>query len=158
MSYIKVTANTTGNGIFTFASPGTNTNRILLLPDADDTLSGLAASQTLTNKTLTNPTINGFTGDTSVVNLGSGQFYKDSSGKVGVGTTTPAGLLDVASRGITKASMPTGSILQVVQTVLSSTVSVTANGTEQQLTGLATSITPSSTTSKILILLNLNYC
>lgn len=47
-------------------------------------------SQTLTNKTLTNPAINGFTGDTSVINVGSGQFYKDVSGNVGINTAAPA--------------------------------------------------------------------
>lgn len=45
--------------------------------------------QTLTNKTLTNPVINGFTGDTNVVNIGSGQVYKDAAGNLGVGTSLP---------------------------------------------------------------------
>ena len=31
------------------------------------------------------------TGGTGVVNLGSGQFYKDASGNVGIGTSSPAG-------------------------------------------------------------------
>ena len=31
----------------------------------------------------------GLTGDTGVVNIGSGQLYKDTSGNVGVGTTSP---------------------------------------------------------------------
>jgi len=51
---------------------------------------GTTNSQTLTNKTLTNPVINGFTGDTSVVNIGSGQVYKDTSGNVAIGSTSPA--------------------------------------------------------------------
>jgi hypothetical protein len=49
----------------------------------------VSGTQTLTNKTLTNPAINGFTGDTSVINIGSGQLYKDASGNVGIGTSTP---------------------------------------------------------------------
>ena len=36
------------------------------------------------------------TGGTGIVNLGAGQFYKDVSGNVGLGTTTPASKLDVA--------------------------------------------------------------
>ncbi len=35
------------------------------------------------------------TGGTGVVNLGSGQFYKDASGNVGVGTSSPTQPLDV---------------------------------------------------------------
>jgi hypothetical protein len=36
--------------------------------------------------------INGFTGDTSVINIGSGQIYKDTSGNVAIGTASiPAG-------------------------------------------------------------------
>jgi hypothetical protein len=50
----------------------------------------ISGTQTLTNKTLTNPAINGFTGDTSVINIGSGQLYKDASGNVGIGTSSPA--------------------------------------------------------------------
>jgi hypothetical protein len=49
----------------------------------------VSGTQTLTNKTLTNPAINGFTGDTSVINIGSGQLYKDASGNVGIGTSSP---------------------------------------------------------------------
>ena len=55
-------------------------------------LATLTGTQTLTNKTLTNPVINGFTGDTSVINIGSGQIYKDTSGNVAIGTASiPAG-------------------------------------------------------------------
>jgi hypothetical protein len=46
-------------------------------------------TQTVTNKTLTNPVINGMTGNTAVINFGSGQFYKDASGNVGIGTSSP---------------------------------------------------------------------
>jgi hypothetical protein len=45
-----------------------------------------------------NPSYTGtLTGGTGVVNLGSGQFYKDGSGNVGIGTSSPAQKLDVAS-------------------------------------------------------------
>jgi hypothetical protein len=56
----------------------------------------VSGTQTLTNKTLTNPAINGFTGDTSVINIGSGQLYKDASGNVGIGTSSPARKLNVS--------------------------------------------------------------
>ena len=41
---------------------------------------------------LSNPVINGFTGDTSVVNIGSNQIYKDTSGNVGFGIVPTAGI------------------------------------------------------------------
>jgi hypothetical protein len=56
------------------------------LPNGD--VVGSSDSQTLTNKTLTNPTINGLTGNTAVINIGSGQVYKDTSGNILLNTTT----------------------------------------------------------------------
>jgi microcystin-dependent protein len=60
---------------------------------------------------LSNPTINGFTGDTAVINVGSGQFYKDISGNVGIGTAAPSARLDVVGGQIrqqTQANSVTG--------------------------------------------------
>jgi hypothetical protein len=77
---------------------------------------GTTDTQTLTNKTLTGAVMNGtvgattpatgafttlnytgaLTGGTGVVNLGSGQVYKDASGNVGIGTTGPTEKLQVA--------------------------------------------------------------
>lgn len=42
------------------------------------------------------------TGGTGVVNLGSGQFYKDSSGNVGIGTASPTTRLHVAGGSTTE--------------------------------------------------------
>ncbi len=61
MSKIALSSNTSGTGVFTIESLGTNTNRTLTLPDATTTLVGTDATQTLTNKTLTTPTITGGT-------------------------------------------------------------------------------------------------
>jgi hypothetical protein len=76
----------------------------------DVTLNG---TQTLTNKTLTNPTINGFTGDTSVVNIGSGQIYKDTSGNVGIGTSSPLSKLNVALSSTDTVNYYNGSRLTI---------------------------------------------
>ena len=49
------------------------------------------------------------TGGTGVVNLGSGQFYKDASGNIGVGTASPAQRLDVqAAACVSKLTSTTG--------------------------------------------------
>lgn len=57
MSSVKMQGNASGTGSITIASPNTNSNQTITLPDATDTFAVLAASQTLTNKTLTTPTI-----------------------------------------------------------------------------------------------------
>jgi len=74
----------------------------------------------------------------------------DSAGNVGIGTTTPTGLLDVASRGITKGSLPAGSVLQVVQGTHATQVATTS--TTYVTTDITASITPTSSSSKILII------
>jgi hypothetical protein len=49
-----------------------------------------------------NPSYTGtLTGGTGVVNLGSGQFYKDANGNVGIGTSSPGGKLDVTGASTT---------------------------------------------------------
>ena len=53
--------------------------------DAIDT--ALWAKVDAAGGTLTTPVINGFTGDTSAINIGSGQFVKDANGRVGIGVT-----------------------------------------------------------------------
>ena len=52
MSSIKLESNASGTGIFTIASPNSNTNRTLSIPDVTTTIVGTDAAQTLTNKTL----------------------------------------------------------------------------------------------------------
>ena len=84
------------------------------------------------------------TPDTSgVLNIQSG-----GSTKIAV---TSAG---VAVTGLSKASLPTGSVLQVVNATYS-TYTTTSSSTFAD-TGLTATITPTSATSKILVLLNVN--
>jgi hypothetical protein len=66
--------------------------------------------------------------------------------------TTLAGTLTTSSRGIAKASMPSGSVLQVVSATYSTQVSsITSTPAD---TGLTASITPTSATSKILVIVS----
>jgi hypothetical protein len=53
---------------------------------------------TLTSKTLTTPVINGFSGDSSAINIGSGQIVKDTSGNVGIGEGSPGTFFGNATR------------------------------------------------------------
>lgn len=65
---------------------------------------------------------------------------------LGTNTAVPSSKLTVAS-----SNLPTGSVLQVVQGTLGSTVTKTPGAGNVEDSGLSASITPSSTSSKILI-------
>jgi hypothetical protein len=115
-----------GGSFTTLNSSGATTLNGTTIP-ASKTLVDTDTAQTLTNKTLstgtaiTAGTINGatigattastgafttlaytgtLTGGTGVINIGSGQLYKDASGNVGIGTSSPSAKLDVSGLGI----------------------------------------------------------
>ena len=67
-------------------------------------------------------------------------------------TTSGTVLTDASS--VTRSQLPTGSVLQVVQTVKTDTATTTSLSFGD-ITGLSVSITPTSATSKILVLLTL---
>jgi hypothetical protein len=71
MSSIKLESNASGTGVFTIASPNSNTNRTLSIPDVTTTIVGTDAAQTLTNKTLGSGLVMGvsaITSSTAIVN------------------------------------------------------------------------------------------
>jgi len=72
-----------------------------------------------------------------------------SIGGTAATATNVAGSGITGSRGIPKAAMPAGTVLQVLSTVL--TTSATTTSSTMVTTGLAVSITPSSSTSKIYV-------
>jgi len=78
----------------------------------------------------------GFSGGTGVVNLGSGQFYKDASGNVGIGQSTPTVNLDVKNSSgncIISAQYGTGTKGQIISA--NNEVQIKAfNGTNDVLT------------------------
>jgi len=60
-----------------------------------------STTSTITNLSATTSTFLGtITGSTNVINIGSGQIYKDASGNVGIGVANPAVKLDVAGGNI----------------------------------------------------------
>jgi hypothetical protein len=53
---------------------------------------------TISNFTSSTATITGaITGSTNVINIGSGQIYKDASGNVGINNTSPSGKIDIVT-------------------------------------------------------------
>jgi hypothetical protein len=69
MSKVSIAGDVNGTGVFTIASPNSNANRTLTLPDVTATV---------------------ITDSAGVLNIGAGQVYKDASGNVGIGTSSPA--------------------------------------------------------------------
>ena len=89
------TAPTAGNLVAGELAINTN-DGVLYYKDSSGVVQSIA-SKAVNSGSFTNLAYTGtFTGGTGVVNLGSGQFYKDASGNVGIGTTSPAYKLDVS--------------------------------------------------------------
>jgi len=99
---------------------------------------GTTDTQTLTNKTLTTPNLG--TPSTLVLTNATG---------------LPAAQL-TGTQTIPKATLPTGSVLQVVNGVYGTSTSTSSSTFSD--TGLTATITPTSSTSKILVLVGHNGC
>ena len=97
MSNIAIQGAVTGTGVFTLASPATNTNRTLTLPDEAGTV--------------------------------------------------------LTSAGVPASAMPAGSVIQVVSATKSDTQSTSLQAWVD-VTGLSVSITPTSASSEILVIVN----
>jgi hypothetical protein len=69
---------------------------------------------------------------------------------------TFAGTLTTAAKGIAAASLPAGSVLQVLQGFKTDTFSTTSTSL-QDVSGLSVTITPTSASSKFLIMVNMTY-
>jgi hypothetical protein len=70
MSKISLSGNPLGTGTFTIASPNSNTDRTVVLPDGNGDVVLTDATQTLTNKSISGAQIN--SGTVAVARLGSG--------------------------------------------------------------------------------------
>ena len=85
MSNIAIKGGATGTAVFTIESPTTSTDRTLTLPDVTATV---------------------ITDSAGVLNIGSGQVYKDGSGNVGLGTTSPFSAANQTSLTINATTYP----------------------------------------------------
>jgi hypothetical protein len=107
MSQVALSGNASGTGTFTIASPNSNTNRTLDLPDASGTLNtsgavnvvpaGSAAAPAITTSGDTNTGIFFPAADTIAFAEGGVEAMRiDSAGNVGIGTSSPDARLRVA--------------------------------------------------------------
>ena len=90
-----------------------------------------------------------FSGTSSGTNTGDQTNVSGSAGSV-------AGSGITGSRGIPKAAMPAGTVLQVLSATKTDTWSTSGAATWNDITGLSISITPTNSTSKILIFGNIS--
>ena len=65
-------------------------------------------------------------------------------------------LTQVKNSGLASSGLPAGSVLQVIESSISTRLSLATSGNFVKVTGLEASITPSATSSKILVQCNLN--
>jgi len=87
MGLLAVLGGATGTGIVTLLAPVTTSNQTLTLPDATDTVAGIAATQTLTNKSIVATQL---TGTIAAARLPAGsvlQVVNVQTGAVATGTT-----------------------------------------------------------------------
>lgn len=93
---LNVSANTTITGVLS-AATFSSSNATITGGSVNSTPIG---NTTPSTGAFTNLSYSGsLTGGTGVINIGSGQVYKDAAGNVGVGTATPGAKLDVNGRG-----------------------------------------------------------
>jgi hypothetical protein len=106
MSSVSIQGNASGTGIFTIASPNSNTNRTLTLPDATGTINtsgavnevpaGSASAPSIYPAGDTNTGIFFPAADTIAFAEGGAEVARfNSSGNFGIGTTSPAYQLDI---------------------------------------------------------------
>ncbi|MEN9671010.1 MAG: Synechococcus phage [Pseudomonadota bacterium] len=134
---------TPNTGAFTTLSAsstvsGTGFSTYLASPPAIGGTAAAAGSFTALSYTTT------LTGGTGIVNLGSGQFYKDASGNVGIGTSSPATKLDVQVSGgrfqVYPAASTTGVRLLAVNTSNAAAVPMEVSGTDVRFTNSSNTV------------------
>jgi hypothetical protein len=98
----------------TVATLNSTTGTIATLNSTNGTIVGLNSTNgTIANLSATTSTFLGaITGSTNVVNIGSGQIYKDGSGNVGIGKT-PTNKLDILAASNTGITISNGTMTGV---------------------------------------------
>jgi len=131
MSRITLSGNASGTGNFTLASPNSNTDRTLTLPDATGTVNVSGLANEVPAGSASAPAIYP-TGDSNtgiffpaadtvgVSTAGAERLRVDSAGNVGIGTSSPTNLLAVSG---------TGAAMDITDTTRNLRTGVSAAGT-----------------------------
>ena len=89
----------------------------------------------------------------------SGTITLDAPNVAGTTTLTlptTSGTIVTSASSLTASQMPAGSVLQVVTATKLDTASYATNGSWTDLVGISASITPSSTSNKVLVLVSIS--
>lgn len=135
MSKISLTPNASGTGNFTIASPATNTDRTLTLPDSTGTVvvtsgaqtiefaDGSASTPSITNSGDTNTGMFFPAADTIAFAEGGVEAMRlDASGNVGIGTSSPTYKLDISSGSANSLNITTANANTTIFNITRSTV------------------------------------
>lgn len=122
-------ADTTKKLNFQLSGITTATTRTLTVPDANDTIVVLAATQTLTNKTLTSPTINTATITNPTLTVDTISEFSSANGVTIDGVLAKDGGLTLSGNlSVTGTSTLTGSVSTVGQLSTQTGTSIPASG------------------------------
>ena len=147
MAKVKITGHASGTGVLTITAPNTSTDRTITLPDTTGTLLDENSSVPAANLTGTVATARLGTGS-----AGSANFLRGDGSWQTAGSTSAS---DLTSGTLAAGRLPSGSVLQVINAVDASETSTTSSSLVD--TGLTATITPSATSSKILIMVGMNF-
>ena len=132
MAKVKIQGNASGTGVLTVTAPNTSTDRTITLPDSTGTILDENSSLPAANLT-------GTVADARISTLTASKL---------------SGALPAIS-GAALTGITTGKVLQFVEGVVGSTTTISASGSHY--TNNYVTITPSATSSKVLIMLDLGW-
>lgn len=150
---LKADTSTVNSALALKANTSTVNSALALKADTSAVNTALALKLDAANPNYTGT----LTGGTGVINIGSGQFYKDAAGQIGLGTTTPQTELDVNGQisgkfsdlgtNTTAMDLATNHVAQVtVSIALTLTTTVPPAGTTAYVIIIASGVTSRTVT------------
>lgn len=142
-------SDTTKQAIFSLSGITTATTRTYTLPDATDTLAGIASAQTLINKTLTSPIISGGSIDNSNITVDSvaghttstsGSIYGISIASAVFTTANIIGSTGLQTNAV-QANQLANNAITLGYAQITTPVALTGAATLQDVTGLTVTVT-----------------